>query len=97
MIRDLIVDPSAQADVRSVFENYEKQESGRGFRFEAALDGLLERVRLFPQSSPVVRQHVRRAVMHGYPFSVFYIEENDRIFVLAVIHQSRDPDIWPVR
>jgi plasmid stabilization system protein ParE len=79
----LIVDPGAQADIRAVFEHYEGRESGRGSQFETALDALFERLRRFPRSSPLVRPSIRRAIIHGYPYSVFYLDEDDSIFILA--------------
>ena len=36
---------------------------------------------------------VRRAVMRRFPFGLFYLEEAQRIVVLACLDLRRDPDV----
>jgi plasmid stabilization system protein ParE len=42
-----------------------------------------------------VRKTVRRAFVTKFPYLVFYIVEATRVVVLAVLHTSRDPTVWP--
>lgn len=37
---------------------------------------------------------IRRRLTPRFPFSVFYLASTDRITILAVGHQRRDPDHW---
>jgi plasmid stabilization system protein ParE len=38
---------------------------------------------------------VRRAFVTKFPYLVFYIVDATRVVVLAVLHTSRDPAVWP--
>jgi plasmid stabilization system protein ParE len=49
-----------------------------------------ERPRLWAEIEP----GVRRALLRGFPYSLIYSIESDRVFVLAVMHQKRRPGYW---
>jgi len=40
---------------------------------------------------------IRRAVVRGFPYCVYYREEPALIRVISVFHTSRDPKIWQSR
>jgi plasmid stabilization system protein ParE len=40
---------------------------------------------------------VRKAVVNGFPYCLYYREEPSQVRVLAVFHTSRDPSIWQSR
>jgi plasmid stabilization system protein ParE len=87
--------PHASRDVERAFAWYEEQRSGLGGQFREELENTLARVAKNPQSNPVVRARTRRAVLHRFPYLVFYIAEPEEIVVLACLHASRNPDQWP--
>jgi hypothetical protein len=37
---------------------------------------------------------VRRALLHRFPYSVYYLTEQEIVAVVAVVHQRRYPDTW---
>jgi len=45
----------------------------------------------------MVSRDVRRAMLHRFPFGVFFFVEGDRATVLAVLHLHRDPSSWERR
>ena len=47
-----------------------------------------------PKSCPLVIDSVRRKVLSKYPYSIFYIETNGLIQVIAVAHHKRRPFYW---
>lgn len=47
-----------------------------------------------PTMRAEVEPGVRRALLHGFPYSLVYTVEADRVFVLAVMHMKRHPDYW---
>ena len=89
----------AQDDIEAAALWYEQQREGLGIRFVAELDALLERVGRHPYQFPVVEDPVRRGLLRGFPYAVYFVAEEaaDRSFVLAVLHQHRDPDAWRSR
>ena len=97
MTRRIIVRPRAERDIQSIFEWYESRRPGLGEEFLISLRARLEAVHSFPESWPIIYRNVRRAVMSRFPYSIFYLVQAERIPVLAVLHQSRDPRTWPRR
>lgn len=97
MTRPVILRTRAERDIQATFEWYESQQSGLGEEFLVHLREKLEALRSFPESFPVIYKNVRRAVVSKFPYAVFYVAEPARVVVLAVLHTSRDPAIWPRR
>jgi hypothetical protein len=44
-----------------------------------------------PALYQIIDGEIRRAVMRRFPFGLFYVEEADRIVVLACLDLRRDP------
>lgn len=97
MTRRFILRPRAERDIQSTFEWYESQRSGLGEEFLVSLRERLETVRSFPEAFPALYRDARRAVVSRFPYVVFYVVQPTRVAVLAIVHQSRDPAIWPRR
>ena len=97
MTRRFVLCPRAERDVQSTFEWYESQRPGLGEEFLVSLRERLEMVRSFPEAFPVIYRDVRRAVVSRFPYLVFYTVRPTRVAVIAIVHQSRDPAIWPRR
>jgi toxin ParE1/3/4 len=70
---------------------YETQRVGLGLEFSAAIADVLARMSLQPSLFRRVRGPVRRAVVRRFPYTVHFIEEPDRVVVLAVFHAARNP------
>ena len=91
----VIFRPAADRDIDGAFSWYERQQVGLGNQFLTSLNNTVEMIRAGPESYPVVRHSIRRAVLGRFPYLVFYVVEPDRVVVLACLHASRDPDAWP--
>jgi len=50
-----------------------------------------------PRQFPVVYKNVRRALLRRFPYSLFFVLEDDALFVIAIFHASRDPSHWQRR
>jgi len=97
MTRRFVVRARAERDLQSSLEWYESQQQGLGEEFLAAVRERLEAVRRFPESSPVLHRDVRRAIVSRFPYVIFYVVRPTVVSVLAILHQARDPAIWPRR
>lgn len=84
------------ADLNAAYHWYEAQRQDLGHQFLSDFKAMVESIQEFPQSFTRVNEKVRRANLKRFPYSVFYQEESKRIVVLSVIHQSRDPHVWPL-
>ncbi len=52
-------------------------------------------IRELPHRHPLVLSEIRRALVNGFPFALFYAVEGDEVVLLAFVHTSRDPRRWP--
>ena len=87
----------AEDDIRASFQWYESQQPGLGEDFLVHLRRTLERIGEYPQSFPIIYKAVRRGLVTKFPYLAFYVAEPTRVVVVAVLHTSRNPAIWPRR
>ena len=92
-----ILDPEAQAEFDEGYDYYESRKACLGEAFADAVQQILARIGVMPQTHTAVFGDVRRAVVRGFPYCVYYREEASRVRVLSVFHTSRDPSIWQAR
>lgn len=93
MTFELVVDPSAARDIADADAHY--AQFGKADAFLSAIDDVFEHLSSRPLMYPAVHGEVRRALLRRFPFSVFFIVEGSRVFVLAIHHQRRDPASRP--
>ena len=97
MIRDVRLRPEAEQDLSDAAGWYEEQRPGLGHEF---LDEVLEVFSVIaeaPHMYPSVHRNTRRALIHRFPFGVYYRIEETTIVVVAILHGSRDPRRWKSR
>jgi len=97
MTRTLIVRAEAEADLVASKLWYEEQHDGLGARFIAEVDATFRRIEANPMAFGFVRGKLRRALLHRFPFGVFYALTDRYIVVVAVLHAARDPRLWGKR
>jgi toxin ParE1/3/4 len=94
---DLIVRLPAQLDVKAAALWYENQGLGLGERFLNEVDYLMERIRVTPVQFPEIQTGVRRGLTHRFPYSVYFSIIEERVEIIAVLHQHQHPDKWRQR
>jgi hypothetical protein len=50
-----------------------------------------------PRVYAVVHGNIRRAALARFPYSLFFREEEEAIYIVACLHGRRDPRIWTSR
>lgn len=89
--------PEAESDVEEAAFWYKKQREGLGYEFLNEVAGLCNTISDNPRLYPVVYRGVRRAIVHRFPFTIYYRIEEKFIVVIAVMHGSRHPKRWQKR
>ena len=56
----------------------------------------VERIRLNPQSFPLIHGQIRRVVLSRFPYAVYFREQGTEILVVA-LHGRQDPRRWKQR
>ncbi|HVT91565.1 MAG TPA: type II toxin-antitoxin system RelE/ParE family toxin [Bryobacteraceae bacterium] len=92
MTRAVVFRPIARSEYDEAVAWYESERAGLGLEFKDAVDGVLARIAAMPLVFRAVRGPVRRAVVKRFPYTIHFLNEADRIVVLAVYHAARDPE-----
>lgn len=91
----LEVRPAAREEFLEAAEWYLRDDVFAKDRFVRAVRETTDSIRTRPLTFPVIfGTEVRRATVHKFPYSVFFTVEENRIFVIAIFHDSRNPIIW---
>jgi plasmid stabilization system protein ParE len=88
--------PQAEAEVLEVRSWYEERRRGLGAEFGAAVDNLVGRIAENPEAFPRAHGDVRRAILHRFPYAIYFRSSSDDIIVLAV-HGRQHPRRWQSR
>lgn len=94
MTAGVIYLPEAQADADGAYHHYEQAKIGLGDRFLERLHERVEAIRDNPEMYGVLRDDVRAAPLHKFPYVVYYRIEAGAVVILAVPHGHRDPQVW---
>lgn len=89
--------PDAGEEYAQAAKYYSDVDSKLGGRFYDEVERLILEVRgdpkRFRQFDPPARRHFSRI----FPYAVIYVEQADRIWILAVMHMKRRPGYWKYR
>lgn len=96
-MKKFIILPSAKADLKAAAHFYDTQTPKMGKAFLADFDGVIARVVALPRSAPVLYKSARKARLNNFKFNIYYLLDEERVVVFAVLHWRRHPDSWKKR
>lgn len=94
MIRRLVVRPQAATELLEAQQWFDEQRTGLGQEFGLEVDLTVSEVLTRPESFPRVHGEMRRAIVHRFPYGVFFRIVADTIVILGIIHGHRNPESW---
>lgn len=94
MKRTVLVRRRAEVQARQARDWYESQLEGLGRRFLTELDHAIQKTHENPLHYQAVHREIRRVLLRRFPYAVFFVEEPERVVVLAILHQYEDPKKW---
>lgn len=91
----LLIGKKAAIDIQSAIDYYERQQEGLGRKFEAMLHDILMNLQMNPHYA-IRYDNVRCLPMQLYPYMIHFTldESANEIRIHAVLHTSRNPNIW---
>lgn len=84
----------ARHEIDEAFDWYAARSHIAALGFLAALDEALLSIGRAPEQHLVIRGLLRRALLNGYPYAVYYKAFPAVISVVGVIHGHRHPQVW---
>ena len=86
--------PEANQKYAQAAEYYANIAPRLGVRFHDEIESLILKVRRQPQRYFRFSPPAQRALSQKFPYSVVYLDEPDRVWIVAVMHSKRRPDYW---
>lgn len=78
--------PEAETEFNEAIEFYEERDEGLGYDFAVEVYSAVERVLAHPKAWPFIEEDIRRSLTKRFPYGILYAEDNDEIFIVAVMH-----------
>ena len=89
--------PEAEEELNKAIDYYEDIEPGLGYDFALEVYSAIQRSVKFPKAWAVLEGEVRRCLVRRFPYGILYSEEENGIFIVAVMHLHRKPGYWKRR
>jgi len=67
------------------------------YRFFNETSISIERILFMPDAWPKVGERTRRCMLKGFPYALFFVQEQRETLVTAVAHFHRDPEHYRYR
>jgi len=87
----LSVRRSAERDIAGAQDWYERQQAGLSRVFHQELTATVEIISETPFIYPILYRNVRRAILHRFPYLIWYRVEDDLITIIACTHGKANP------
>lgn len=86
--------PEADAEYEAAVRYYAAIRPELGGRFFDEIERLMAEARTKPKVFRFIRPPARRVLSGDFPYGVVYVDQPDRILILAVMHLHRAPGYW---
>jgi toxin ParE1/3/4 len=93
----LFVRKAAKSDVAKAFAWYEARRAGLGQEFSDEIAVTYAAIEEQPLRFPVILDDIRMAVVHRFPYLIYFVILQRGISVIAALHGHRDPQVWQRR
>ena len=84
----------AQRDIDTAREWYERHSPVLGEHFVDEIDAVIRTITETPVIYQRVHKDIRRAMTRQFRYAIYFIVKGDRLSVLRVLHQARNPPEW---
>jgi plasmid stabilization system protein ParE len=93
----LVIRKAAKQDLQQAFDYYQLCLPNLGHEFLLSVDAKMHAIQRMPKRYRQVYGVIRRAVVQRFPYYIYFIETEQLISVLAVLHARRAPASWQSR
>ena len=90
-------DPEAEDEFHEAIAFYDERREDLGLDFSREVFATIDRILDFPQAWPVIDDDAKRSLVKRFPYGLVYFVEDYEVFIVAVMHLSREPDYWKYR
>jgi toxin ParE1/3/4 len=84
----------ATLEIERGVKHYNDARPGLGDEFRDEVESLIDLIGKQPKAFTPYGRGYRKCVVRRFPYSIFYLEYDDHVWIAAVYHSSRKPDAW---
>jgi toxin ParE1/3/4 len=89
--------PAAEEEFSAAVDWYEERQPRLGMDFAIEVRAAIGRAITLPSAWTELQPGIRRVLTQRFPYGVLYASEDSGVFILAVMHLSREPGYWKDR
>lgn len=93
----VVLHPAASAEFNEAVDYYADIDPALGQRCHSEIEQLFREAAAHPQSYRAFDPPARRHFSLYFPYAVIYLEQEDRLWIVAVMHMKRRPGYWKPR
>ncbi len=97
MALNIVIKPLAELDLEEAVEWHEEQKEKLGEEFLFEFRDAIRIVARSPFGFRKRLKSIRAFALKKFHYNVYYIITPETLFVIAVVHQKRNPKIWKKR
>lgn len=96
-MKPIIFHVDAAQEAHEAQAYYDGVRAGLGDDFQTELEAALAGIKANPNLYAIASGSIRLCPLNRFPYSLYYEELDDRIWIAAVAHQRRRPGYWARR
>ncbi len=97
-MKPIVFHPIAEAELEEAVAFYEARRTGIGQALGAEAERAVGMIQQNPLWCPRHGEtNFRKCLLRKFPYTIFYMERDDCIWIAAVAHQKRKPGYWENR
>jgi toxin ParE1/3/4 len=96
-VKPAVFHPEAGAEYLQAVQYYAAIASNLGARFDSEIQRLVKVIGHDPQRFARFDPPAQRALSHQFPYSLVFLDQPDRVWIVAVMHAKRRPGYWKDR
>ncbi len=89
--------PAAEEEYTVAAQYYTRISEELGGRFYDEIERLIRDIRSQPDRFRLFDPPIRRHFSDVFPYAILYVDQPDRVWVIAVMHFKRRPGYWKQR
>jgi plasmid stabilization system protein ParE len=96
-VKPHVFHPDAREKYIQAVQYYSAVARELGNRFYEEIERLIQEIRRQPERFFRFSPPAQRALARRFPYSVIYLDEPERVWILALMHTKRRPGYWRER
>ena len=97
-MKPVVFDTEASEELQDAIDFYNRRREGLGDQFSTVVEATLDVIGRRPRSHPIhVEDYRKRRLPKPFPYTVYFVEYDDHVWIAAVYHDKREPNAWKSR